>query len=331
MRLKDYVYVLGEYNCDKHCPYCIAKMNKKETLSFDEELNLLNEKLKDFKEKNVKIEHFILSGNGEPSLYKYEQLKFIRDLVMESNVFEDYRIQTSGNLFMDKEKLELFDSWLKEITVVTSNAKYDQEFYNYKKNYLSSKAFLNSHRIRVNIVILKNNLEYIGNVISYYDKLECVETMALKILDNSLNSTIESKWISENAIDYCQIDEIINEVLKDNIFVNFINKKFVFKTKNSKFLTMHYSENNTYDVFNLNKDFSFHNRKIKKGIYGEFSKIEEEFDEAREALEQENKLMYLIELSDIVGAIEGVIERFGLDLNDLIKFSNKVKESKTYE
>ncbi len=331
MNLKDYVFVLGEYHCDKHCPYCIAKMNKKETLSFERELEILQKKLEEFKEKNIKIKNFILSGNGEPSLYKYDELKMIRDIVMSANVFEDYRIQTSGNLFMDKEKLSLFDSWLKEITVITSNPKEDQEFYNYKKNYLSSKSFLSSNRIRVNIVVLKSNLDKLNKMIDFYDNLDNVETIALKILDNSLNNSEESNWISNNAIRYEDINKIIKVINEDYKFLNFINKRFIYETKNKKKLTIHYSESNTYDVFNLNKEYSFHNRKIKKGIYGEFSKIEEELDEAKEALEQGNKLMFLIELSDIIGAIEGVTEHHGLDLNDLIKFSNKVKESKTYE
>lgn len=331
MKLKDYVFVLGDYRCDKHCPYCIAKMNKKETLSFDREIEDLKDKIEEYKNKNVTFEHFILSGNGETSLYTFEELKMIRDIVMESKIFDDYRIQTSGNLFLNKEKLELFDSWLKEITVITSDAKEDQEFYNYKKNYLNSKSFLNSKRIRVNIVALKSNINKLDKIINFYDSLEGVETIAIKLLDNSMNDTLESRWISENAITYQQVNEVIGELVKDNKFINFVSKKFIFKTKSGKLLTMHYSEKNTYDAFNLNKEYSFHNRKIKKGVYGEFSKIEEELDEAREALEQGNKLMFLIELSDIVGAIEGVVENYGLDLDDLIKFSNKVKESKNYE
>lgn len=331
MKLKEYVFVLGDYHCDKNCPYCIAKMNKKETKSFLEEIDLLKENIEKFKKDGSTFEHFILSGNGETSLYKYDDLKMIKEIVESSNIFSDYRIQTSGNLFMDKEKLNLFDSWLKEITVVTSNAKEDQEFYNYKKNYLNSKSFLSSRRVRVNIVVLKDNIKELQNIINYYDDLDCVYTIALKILDNSNNDTKESKWISEHAILYQQINEVIDAIREDNKFINFKNKKFIFETKKHKLLTIHYSEKNTYDVMNLNKEFSWHNRKIKKGIYGEFSKIEEELDEAREALEQENKLMFLIELSDILGALEGVIEKNGLSLSDLIKFSNKVKESKRYE
>ena len=41
--------------------------------------------------------------------------------------------------------------------------------------------------------------------------------------------------------------------------------------------------------------------------------------------------MYLIELSDIIGAIEGIAENYGLTLEELITFSDKVKESKRHE
>jgi len=65
----------------------------------------------------------------------------------------------------------------------------------------------------------------------------------------------------------------------------------------------------------------FHNREIQKGIYGELSKIKEELEEAYDAEEQGQKLMLLIELSDIVGAVEGVSKKYGFTLEQLIKFA----------
>lgn len=50
----------------------------------------------------------------------------------------------------------------------------------------------------------------------------------------------------------------------------------------------------------------FHKREIKKSVYGELSKIQEELEEAFDAEEQGQDLMLLIELSDMVGAIEWV-------------------------
>lgn len=53
----------------------------------------------------------------------------------------------------------------------------------------------------------------------------------------------------------------------------------------------------------------FHQRVIKRGKYGELSKVLEEVEEAIDAEEQGHRLMLLIELSDIVGAVEGVLKK----------------------
>lgn len=65
----------------------------------------------------------------------------------------------------------------------------------------------------------------------------------------------------------------------------------------------------------------FHKRIIKKGVYGELSKIEEELQEAYDAEEQGQDLMLLIELSDMVGAIEGVAKKYGMNLEQLRNFA----------
>lgn len=48
----------------------------------------------------------------------------------------------------------------------------------------------------------------------------------------------------------------------------------------------------------------YHVKKIRRGELGHFSKIQEEFDELTDAYEQSNPVMELIELSDLIGAIE---------------------------
>ena len=80
------------------------------------------------------------------------------------------------------------------------------------------------------------------------------------------------------------------------------------------------------------KDSPFHNRPIFKGEYGKLSKIEEELDEARDAAEQGIDLMVLVELSDIIGAVAGVAEQqYGMSLDQLVKFSEKVRMIKGTE
>lgn len=71
----------------------------------------------------------------------------------------------------------------------------------------------------------------------------------------------------------------------------------------------------------------YHKKQIAKGVLGEFSKIKEEFDELSDAVEQNDKVMQICELSDLIGAIESYVLRFNLTLYDLIEFSNKTKEA----
>lgn len=48
----------------------------------------------------------------------------------------------------------------------------------------------------------------------------------------------------------------------------------------------------------------YHLKQIKKGSIGEISKIQEEIDELQDAHNQQSKIMELVELSDLVGAIK---------------------------
>lgn len=73
---------------------------------------------------------------------------------------------------------------------------------------------------------------------------------------------------------------------------------------------------------------SYHKNEIPEGVYGELSKVKEEFYELMDAREQGSKVMELIELSDLVGAIEGYIQiHYGMEIDDLRKFSNITKRA----
>ena len=72
-----------------------------------------------------------------------------------------------------------------------------------------------------------------------------------------------------------------------------------------------------------------HLKEIPKGIYGDFSKIKEEFLELEDSVEQKDKVLQICELSDLIGAIEGFsMKKFNLSIEDLHKFANKIKETK---
>lgn len=67
----------------------------------------------------------------------------------------------------------------------------------------------------------------------------------------------------------------------------------------------------------------YHLKKIKKGKLGESSKIKEEVEELIDSENQECKIMVLVELSDIFGAIELYLQMNfpGVTMKDLEKMS----------
>lgn len=71
----------------------------------------------------------------------------------------------------------------------------------------------------------------------------------------------------------------------------------------------------------------YHKKSIPKGERFKFSKIKEEFLELEDAVEQNDHILQLCELSDLIGAIEDYISVRGLGIEDLKKFSDKTKEA----
>lgn len=67
----------------------------------------------------------------------------------------------------------------------------------------------------------------------------------------------------------------------------------------------------------------YHLSQIPQGEYGELSKVQEEITEALDAEAQKNPVMVLIELADIVGAIEGYLETHHptISMTDLVKMA----------
>lgn len=63
----------------------------------------------------------------------------------------------------------------------------------------------------------------------------------------------------------------------------------------------------------------YHKYKINKGTLGLPSKIREEYEEFVDAVQQGNHVMALIELSDMIGAIEAYsLQKYNICLTDLI-------------
>lgn len=72
----------------------------------------------------------------------------------------------------------------------------------------------------------------------------------------------------------------------------------------------------------------YHTASIRKGTLGEYSKIQEEFQELEDAHEQGCKVLEICELCDILGAIDLYARnKFNLDISDLLEMSKKTAES----
>ena len=73
----------------------------------------------------------------------------------------------------------------------------------------------------------------------------------------------------------------------------------------------------------------YHLATFPKGELGEISKIQEELDELKDSANQGSKVMELVELSDLIGAVEMYLEKHhpGTKLLDLKVFSDITRRS----
>lgn len=73
----------------------------------------------------------------------------------------------------------------------------------------------------------------------------------------------------------------------------------------------------------------YHKMKIQKGVFGDSSKILEEVMELIDSENQDAKIMVLNELSDLIGAIRGYLNKHHpeVTLNDLIKMADITKSA----
>lgn len=73
---------------------------------------------------------------------------------------------------------------------------------------------------------------------------------------------------------------------------------------------------------------SYHKTEIPKGVFGEFSKIEEECLELKDAVEQGCRILQLVELSDLYGAMEEFISlNYYMTMDDLKQMSDLTKSA----
>ena len=73
----------------------------------------------------------------------------------------------------------------------------------------------------------------------------------------------------------------------------------------------------------------YHLAPIVKGELGELSKVQEELDELKDAMDQGARIMAAVELADLYGALEAFLARHlpGVTMNDVATFSAITKRA----
>ncbi len=229
IKYKELELIFSSFECDKNCPYCTAKITKWPIK--DNCLDKLLDKLILLKKKNIRFKYFIISGNGEPSLNSYDDLKKVKDITNYVDIFDEKRLQSSGNIFYEDDKFKLLkDDFMIEITRCYFDSKKDMEILGYKRDYINTENFKKAN-IRLNYVMMKNKTfdEYLDEIKMFIDKYPNIKTVSLKTLNvNTLNDDTNnkySKWILENGLTKRDSDKIIN----------YMSSRAIFKCKDEKF------------------------------------------------------------------------------------------------
>lgn len=256
--------VLGSYKCNKNCPYCIAKNNKK--FSKNDDLEKLEGILKEFKEEGIRFNRFVLSGNGEPSMYKYEELLKIRDtLISNLELFDSLRVHSSGNIFLEKEKLKLFSSINYnvefEVLRISLNDEIDRNILGYNEIYTDSDAFKECNSIKCDLAItdyldIINLKRDIGTFLNNNPNISKIRLKKLLVGDN--DNTPQAEWVKKHSLS----DEEISKIIKELDLVETPNG---YKSKDGKII---YTSNGNYEndiVFSDGKiqDYSKNTYKVK--------------------------------------------------------------------
>ena len=223
MKYKEFEFIGSSFKCDKNCPYCTAKITKWPVV--DNKLEELEEKLNYLKRNNIRFRYFIFCGNGEPSLLEFNDFKKVVEATRNVNIFDEKRLQSSGNIFYENEKLELIkDDFVVEITRVSMDSKIDMQTLGYKRDYIKTENFKKAN-VRLNYVLLKNKKfeDCLDEIKAYIKKYPNIKTVSLKTLNlNTRNDKIDnpySQWIIKNALTKEDTNRIVEFMSNNTKFV----------------------------------------------------------------------------------------------------------------
>lgn len=259
VNLNNLTLILGSYRCNKNCPFCIAKNNQKFS-NYNDKLDTISNIFDELLQGNISFNRFVLSGNGEPSLYSCEDLKKVKEaLLNHKELFKKYRSHSSGNVFFDKDKFDILNDKILpiefEILRVDLNPDVDSKVLGYDKNYLESPLFDKANIVKCDIAFtdylntenIKEDLE------EFLDKHPSIKKVRFKkLLAGDNDTTPQGRWTRSHALNDEEIDKIITSL-------GLIPTEEGYESKDGKIV---YKENGNYG-----KDIVINNGNIQDYNY----------------------------------------------------------------
>lgn len=245
MKLGNLTLITTRNTCNKNCPFCIAKSAGKiynEIIEIKDEFVNFENILKNLENNDMRFNRLVISGNGEPSFYSFEEMRLIIETIKRhKNMFNGIRIHTSGNIFFDEEKFNLFNNIENiefDILRVSLNSKKDMEILRYDKDYTKTKLFKIAKKIKLDIA-LTNIIKYekfAKELNGYIENYPNIKIIRLKELLCGKEDTSQTKWIKEHKLEKEKIEIILKELLFDYKLNSKSGEKVIYENQKNKLI-----------------------------------------------------------------------------------------------
>lgn len=289
--------------------------------------------------------------DGEGNGHKLDCIKAYMTMLMNTNdvvfyrhtLIKTYQFQENDILINDIEYIQLNSytiQFFKNIEDVKS--LYHEKFRerNFRGNHILDYYFTNDKYPNLSVTVkyndtIRGNIIICADLLSEYFKDHSENEIKRKFhayfkngmfrkhklisyhFTPNTNTLIITTNITQYAIPYYELEslyeQITNECRDSELEKIYTNRVDVIENM----------EESSKPVI------GYHMTEIEKGELGNLSKIREELDEAIDAEKQQCKIMTLVELSDMMGAIESYLESNFADitLQDLITMSDITKRA----
>lgn len=320
--MRDTLYVHPtRIKCNKACSFCISKQQINVDDSYPEFLDFIPPTTLGPIISSTTIHKIEITGGGEPTLNP--NLPYIISALKPAN--KTIKLYTNGILLVKLPKFVIDTITIsRSINELGSNNIDDFECFAFYRNFcqnLRLRIYIDPYDFSKNTRI-SNLAKCIIN--DKADQIVLGLDFYLKYNDHARNmmNDIRDRFMTEFDVPI-KID-FGDKVCPDYPLLytdGLIHSDWRFILKPESYIKLK-KDNNTTEK-------GYHLTKIKKEKFGSSAKILEEVQELLDSENQNSKIMTLLELSDIIGAVEGYLkEKFpDFTLDDLIKMKDITKRA----